>query len=292
MKSKRVRILVAAAVLFVSISRVSAVIEFNDGGVWNIDYEINDNVWIDYQSPGMGTTVNMLDRGSITHYDGLDSFENSITNILGGSISNWFHAHDNSQVSVSGGWMRGLDAHDNSRVSVSGGWINRDFNALGNSHVTVSAGRIRDDFWTRDNSQVTISGGSIDQLQVQDNSHVTVSGGSVARLNASDSSHVTVSGGLFGGELQLSYNAVLTIDGSDFAVDGTDVGYIELSSILGGSSLDESYRRLTGTLLNGDPLDNDFRIGNSATILLVPEPATVLLLGLGGLLGVGIRRSR
>jgi len=40
---------------------------------------------------------------------------------------------------------------------------------------------------------------------------------------------------------------------------------------------------LTGTLLSGDPINNQFRIGNNAKIVLVPEPATIVLLGLGGL---------
>jgi len=76
---------------------------------------------------------------------------------------------------------------------------------------------------------------------------------------------------------------VLTIDGSDFAVDGTDVGYTELYSILGLNASDEPIRRLTGTLFNGEPINNDFHIGSNAKIVLIPEPATLLLLGLGGL---------
>jgi len=84
--------------------------------------------------------------------------------------------------------------------------------------------------------------------------------------------------------LDADLQGTLTIDGSDFAVDGTDVGYIELSSILGGFYAEEPNRRLTGTLRNGDPLNSKFRIGSSAKIVLVPEPATLLLIGLGGLM--------
>jgi hypothetical protein len=233
MKRKSVEILAAAVVLFMSVSPVMAVVEFNDGGVWDIDYEINSAVSVDHYSPGMGTTVNMLTGGSI-HYD-LTGWEDSTLNILGGSI------------------YRNLSAHHS--------------------------------------SQVTVSGGSMDELRTSDSSQVTVSGGSVKDFWAYDSSQITVSGGSIGGNLMLWENAVLTIDGSDFAVDGTPVGYVEFMSILGGSPWYEPYRRLTGTLLNGDSLDSDFRIGNSAKIVLITEPAMLLLLGFGGIAFVRRRRQ-
>jgi len=42
---------------------------------------------------------------------------------------------------------------------------------------------------------------------------------------------------------------------------------------------------LTGTLANGDALNSPFSLFQpGADILFIPEPATVLILGLGGLL--------
>jgi len=40
-------------------------------------------------------------------------------------------------------------------------------------------------------------------------------------------------------------------------------------------------RRLTGTLVSSEPIDLDIFIGNTGRIILVPEPSTALLLGMG-----------
>ncbi len=82
----------------------------------------------------------------------------------------------------------------------------------------------------------------------------------------------------------LGQSATLTIYGSDFVVDGQPFGYGELTSILGGNWTDEPSRRLIGTLDSGDLIDNGFRIDHNAKIVLIPEPATLLLLGLGAVM--------
>ena len=145
MKSRRVGILVTAVVLFVDASRVLAVIEFNDGGVHDIDYEINDNVRVDYQSPGMGTTVNILEGGEITTYHYLHGFEDSIINIVDGATRQ-VRAFDSSKVTVSGGYTSALHAEDSSQVTVSGGRI-VEFYIYGSSQVDVSGGHSEKSCW-------------------------------------------------------------------------------------------------------------------------------------------------
>lgn len=300
MRRKSVGILLAGVVLCISASPVLAgLVMLNDGQVHDIHSATNDDIRVDYKSPGTGTTVNILEAGVIGTLVG---YEDSTINILGGSIHSLttygrsqvavsgglityrIRAYENSQVDFSGGLTyNNLDAYGSSQVNVSGGSMVQLW-ARDNSQVAVSGGSMSEFLSTKDSSQVNVSGGSMSGLWAYDSSQVSVSGGSITNLGAWDTSQVNVSGGLIGRKLTISENAVLTIDGSDFAVDGTPVGYIEFSNILGGDYWTEPYRRLTGTLLSGEPINNDFQIGYSAKMVLVPEPATLLLLGTGGLM--------
>ncbi len=194
---KRKSVLLAAVVLFLCACPASGTIHFNDGLTHDIDYGIYEDVRVDYQTPEMYTTVNLLDGGSIIHYSA-------------------------------------LCGHENSRINVRGG------------HIYYA-------------------------------------------ISSYDSSQVNISGGLIGGYLTLLDQSIIQIFGSDFAVDGQPFGYGELTSIFGGGPDGEPYRHLTGTLPSGGFIDTKFQIGHDARIVLVPEPATVLLLGLGGL---AFRRKR
>ena len=200
MTNVRTTIWVVAVALSVASSPVLGWTQFKDGLTHDIDYEINDDVWVDWQTPLMYTTVNMLAGGSITYPYRLQAHEDSIVNMLGDSIVDYLYAFDNSRVDMSGG-------------------------------------SIGYDLYADDSSQVDISGGSIED------------------------------------ELFSSGRAILSIHGSDFAVDGVPFGYGELTSILGGSPWDEPNRNLTGTLASGEPINNGFYIGYDAKIVLVPAPA-------------------
>ena len=126
-------------------------------------------------------------------------------------------------------------------------------------------------------------------LVPSDYSQVTFSGGSLAYdLSASGRSQVNIRGGSIGNRLIADYDSVITIHGSDFAVDGQLFGYGELTSMFRLAPTVDPPRQLTGTLLSGDLLDNSFYIGSNASIVLIPEPSTLLLLGLGG---VALRRK-
>ena len=141
---------------------------------------------------------------------------------------------------------------------VDGGSISLWLNALDNSEINIFGGAIQDDLWTYHYSQTTISAGSITD-----------------DLNASDASEVFISGGWIGDQIIAADASQITILGSNFEIDGVPVGYGEIGVTSG---------LLTGNLENGiDMINNNFYIDPDASIFLVPEPSTMLLVGLGAL---------
>jgi len=255
---------------------------FNDGATYNINYSTS-HVHVDQGVPGMFTTVNLLDGGSVYKWW---AYEDSRINIYGGIVvSSSLVAYDRTQVTMSGGQIWYLDAYDSSQVTMTGGTATGDLVAEGSSQVALSGGSVDGWLCAGGGSHVTMSGGSVrGLLSASNSSHVYFSGGSVGSVSAFGNSYIDFSGGSVDSDLVLDDFAILTINGSNFAIDGDVVDYGEITSILGGYYGNESARRLTGSLLSGEFIDNDFRIGNYAKIILIPEPATFLLLGLGAVM--------
>ncbi|MHC4461408.1 MAG: hypothetical protein ACYS6W_02265 [Planctomycetota bacterium] len=236
MRNAKMTIWMLVAVVCLAAPQVMAWIQFNDGGIHDIDYQINDDVWVDYNTPGMETTVNFLAGGSIASGYELQAHEDSIVNIFGGGMYN-------------------LWAYDNSQIVVSGGSIYNNLIGDGSNQITVLDGLIGGTIYVTNYCHATVSGGLIEEgLRVRNNGQMTLSGG------------------LIYDTLEVEPEGILTIEGLDFAVDGVPVGYGNLMSILGGNIYDEPTRHLTGTLANGDPVDNDFYIGGDAKIVLAPAP--------------------
>jgi len=161
---------------------------------------------------------------------------------------------------VSDGILRYQAAvYDNSTFNIVGGLVSDDVRVYDNSHVNISSGGI----YTYD-------------LEGYQNSLITISGGSIARrLYIEDNSQAFITGGTIGDIIDVYDNSIVTIEGTGF---NYPYGAITNSTGI-----------LTGTLANGDLINNHFYVHDNASIVLVPEPATLLLLGLGGLL---IRKRR
>jgi hypothetical protein len=103
MKNKSVTIWLVVGVLFLADYPALGLVEFKDGLTHDIDYAIADSVYVDYQTPSMYTTVNLLSGGSIEMPDSmLVGFEHSRINVSGGSIR-WLESGNSSQVDISGG---------------------------------------------------------------------------------------------------------------------------------------------------------------------------------------------
>jgi len=116
--------LMSAAICFIA-TETKAVQIFDDGETHNIDYAIIDeHVRVDYEAPGVQTTLNLQDGGSLTE-----------------------------------GY--GLTAYSDSRVNISGGTVGGSVNAVGNSCVSLSAGSIELGFFGWGYSQITMTGGTV-----------------------------------------------------------------------------------------------------------------------------------
>jgi hypothetical protein len=128
-----------------------------------------------------------------------------------------------------------------------------------------------------EHSLINITGGSIGfDLYAEDYSQVVISGGFIAYdLNAFHDSDIFVLGGSIGDSLNIQNNGRITISGSGFEIDGVPVDYGIYTA------LDYASGTLTGILSSGELINNDFEIYDDASIILVPEPATILLVGLG-----------
>ncbi len=226
------------------------------------------------------------------------SYNSSIVNVSGGTVG-LLGANDDSTVNISGGWLQGnisSSASHTSTVNISGGTIVNSFNAYDTSKVNISGGWLNSYLDARDNSTVNMSDGSVDSLGVRDISTVNISGGSVySSLGASQNSSLNISGG--------HVDWLRAYDTSTVNITGGNVNelYVDEASkvifsaeefiLSDGLTWDVDGQTILGTgLLSGRWFGSSdiwtvdiYSHDATATITAIPEPCSVLLLGLGGL---------
>jgi hypothetical protein len=187
---------------------------------------------------------------SDTHFD---IRNDSVLDMLGGtfrSISGW----DFSTVNVSGGALTNLWGYESSTVNISGGTFSDNVDAYGNSTMNISGGNF-----------------TYDRIAATDSGMVNISGGIVScPILATGSSTVNISGGVFSDTLYAAMSTTVYIHGKNF-----NLPLGEITALTG---------TLTGTLDSGDAIQIPFIRDEGTAVILVPEPATLLFLGLGGLI--------
>ncbi|MBN1437482.1 MAG: PEP-CTERM sorting domain-containing protein [Sedimentisphaerales bacterium] len=163
---------------------------------------------------------------------------------------------------ISGGNIFILEMYNNATLSMTGGEV-----------LDISA---------RDNCSITISGGYASQVTTFQNANVTVTGGTLEYASVSDNSVVTFSGGTNNWFTYASRGGTIRLDGTGFAVDGQPLSQGDNVRDLGLTT-----GTITGTLADNSPFSTYFTLDNG-NIIIVPEPLTLSLLALGGLI---IRRK-
>jgi hypothetical protein len=165
---------------------------------------------------------------------------------------------------------------------VDGGEVS-DVEVHEHSEFRMFGGTIEEDIEVYDDARVVISGGSVDEeLQTFGNARVTVSGGNLGgEIEADGHSEITITGGTLEFHMSASGDSRIFILGTDFSIDGSPVDYGPIPAVPIGE--------LTGILQNGDPLFTMFMIGDNGSIILLPEPATVVLLVVSGFVIAGRR---
>jgi len=208
---------------------------------------------------------------------------------------------------TNGGSARSLTAFNNSSITISGGSVTYDLGAGHNSSINIISGYVGRALEADGNSSITISGGWVgEDLDVDDSATANMTAGYIDEdVRASDDSVITISGGTVGGHFATYNNGTIYLDGTGFQVDGQALSYGDkLSDFVplvehrpaGEGIWDFYYGNITGTLADGvSTLDNRFWIYNTgendgiADIIIVPEPCSLLLFGLAGLV---LRRRR
>ncbi len=256
------------------------------------------------------------------------SLYQSTLNISGGEVvtdANTFEdaaviAYD-SRIHISGGVVgTQLIAH-NSILDISDGELGSNARVFDGTTVNVSGGIVKDSFRAFSGSIVNITGGTVNSLLSF--SEANISGDAWVRgVIANSGSTINISGGTVGNDLGgprnihsiiAQWNSTFNITGGDVGsnfdvVAGSTINLTGTSFILDGIDLTQGLIpgevapitaqnvAIEGLLADGSPFS--FFIETNTTVLpdaiwtvtLVPEPGTMMLIGIGAL-GILRRRS-
>jgi PEP-CTERM motif len=239
---------------------VFADILLDDGETYYIvDMELDGVIYIsssellkvDYQAPDAETVVNAEGY----YFGAIDIYGKSTLNLTDFTqgIGCYVGSYENSKVNYQSGYYPVFDAHDNSIIEFNGG-LTEGARAYNNSQIIMAA-NAEGPIELYDNSCLIITGGYYD-----DDLHL---------LNlAYYGEGLTLNVEIWGGQFDYTY-ATLS---NSFDLFVQSYNYDPVSD------------QFTGILADGSPIDVKISSLDLANVHIVPEPATMLLLGLGSLL--------
>ena len=107
--------------LFIFSWQLQANVVFEDGLWHTINYTINDNVIVDYDKPGVGTTVEILNGGWIK--GSISAYSDSHLIISGGIVDSSVGVFSNGNLSIYGGNIAGVGTGGYSHLEIYDGTI-------------------------------------------------------------------------------------------------------------------------------------------------------------------------
>ncbi len=186
----------------------------------------------------------------------------------------------------------------------------------GHSVINIDGGNIFDSA-IYDNASVNLTNGSLKSFSVSDNGIVNITGGVLQKdynwNTMRDDSQVFISGGNISGTFEMMYGSPeMTLSGSSFYIGDVlleygqldfdylaDIGAITRTERTGYFKWITYTGNITGILDDGNSIDITFMAYDhispaygEASIVLVPEPISLCLLGLGGIITIKKRVNK
>ena len=174
-------------------------------------------------------------------------------NMTGGEVFS-MHTHDASILNMTGGIIDNLYSYESSTVNISGNDHSNPFNisAMNNSIINFSGTAQGEEMYAENSATINITGGTIDDLTAYNSGVINIYAGDILDVWAQDNTAVNVFG----------HNLIKSLTGGQFGY-----GFVQ------------------GIYNNQSSFDIDFRGSDTYShVNLIPEPATILLFGTGGLI--------
>lgn len=251
-------------------------IEYKDGGSHNIDYLYTGAISVKNSFWDEPTIVSLVTGGDVFHFY---AYEDCQINLLDGRVRYYVVSNDESHINISGGRMNIVEIRDSGSVTISNGKIYDRIGIQNYSRALIEGGDIKR-LYADGFAQADITSGVIEMVDSHSNSSVRVKGGHITGdIYALGNSTVIVTGGQIDGYIDIRDNASVTIEGLSLMLDG----YSVFGTIVNSRDIVNT-RHLTGSYLDGGPIDINIQMYPGTSVTFAPEPATLLLLTMGGVM--------